>query len=64
VAIFRVQPTDGEKRLKTDLKAQNEDLAQRRRQMVRRGWHVVEVSEIGGLASLRRRLKHAIDLKK
>jgi hypothetical protein len=47
MAIFRVQLADGDKKLKTDLKAQNEDLARSAAAKWFDGarWHVVEVQK-------------------
>jgi hypothetical protein len=48
MAIFRVQLADGDKKLKTDLKAQNEDLARSAAAKWFDGarWHVVEVQRL------------------
>jgi hypothetical protein len=48
MAVFRVQLADGEKRLKTDLKAPNEDEARgvAARWFDGARWHIVEVQRL------------------
>jgi hypothetical protein len=49
MAVFRVQLADGEKKLKTDLKAQNEDLARSAAAKWFDGarWRIVEIRTLG-----------------
>jgi hypothetical protein len=49
MAVFRVQLADGEKRLKTDLKARNEDEARNvaARYFDGARWRIVEVRTLG-----------------
>jgi hypothetical protein len=47
MAVFRVQLADGEKKLKTDLKAPNEDEVRAARYFDGARWRIIEIRTLG-----------------